>query len=298
MKMGGSAYVDDWEFASPSSEIRTLVLVGRAGNGKSATGNSILSRLFDFSGDTELIGKEIIRCIKMAKDGIHAVLVVLSVRSRFTREEEAAVDSLRKFFGSSISDYMIVVFTGGDDLEDDGMTLDDYLGLHSLGSLKEILKMCGNRRVLFDNKTKDEVKKSEQLKQLISLVNEVVDKNDGRPFTNELFVELKKGTLKLRDQSAEFCSMEGNSKQEISEFQMQFNKSCEEQLKKMTEMVESKLQETILRLEQSLADEQAARLKGEAAAEAEIQKLREDLARAQDEREELRKKSEKYCVIM
>ncbi|KAK4483896.1 hypothetical protein RD792_011105 [Penstemon davidsonii] len=326
MKMGGSAYVDDWEFASPSSEVRTLVLVGRAGNGKSATGNSILSRkafdsmpssdgvtttcelhytvledgqilnvidtpgLFDFSGDTELIGKEIIRCIKMAKDGIHAVLVVLSVRSRFTREEEAAVDSLRKFFGSSISDYMIVVFTGGDDLEDSGKTLDDYLGRHSLGSLKEIVKMCGNRRVLFDNKTKDEVKKSKQLKQLISLVNEVVDKNDGRPFTNELFVELKKGALKLRDQSVEF---EGNSMQEISEFQMQFNKSCEEQLKKMTEMVESKLQETILRLEQRLEEEQAARLKGEAVAEAKIKKLREDLERAQVESEKLRKKTEK-----
>lgn len=64
----------------------------------------------------------------MAKDGIHAVLVVLSVRSRFSREEEAAVESLRKFFGSNISDYMIVVFTGGDDLEENDETLDDYLG--------------------------------------------------------------------------------------------------------------------------------------------------------------------------
>lgn len=64
----------------------------------------------------------------MAKDGLHAVLVVLSVRSRFSREEEAAIASLRKFFGSKISDYMIVVFTGGDDLEENDETLDDYLG--------------------------------------------------------------------------------------------------------------------------------------------------------------------------
>lgn len=84
--------------------------------------------MFDFSAEPEFIGKEIVRCINMAKDGIHAVLVVLSVRSRFSREEEAAVESLRKFFGSNISDYMIVVFTGGDDLEENDETLNDYLG--------------------------------------------------------------------------------------------------------------------------------------------------------------------------
>lgn len=51
--------------------------------------------------------------------------------------------------------------------------------------------MCGNRRVLFDNKTKDEFKKDKQLEQLLFLVNEVVKNNGGKPYTDEIFAELK-----------------------------------------------------------------------------------------------------------
>lgn len=57
--------------------------------------------------------------------------------------------------------------------------------------LQEILNLCENRRVLFDNKTKDEAKREEQLQQLLSFVNMVIEKNCGQPYTDELFVELK-----------------------------------------------------------------------------------------------------------
>ncbi|KAI3825552.1 hypothetical protein L1987_07042 [Smallanthus sonchifolius] len=86
-----------------------------------------MAGLFDSSVDTEYIGKEIVKCINMARDGIHAVLVVLTVWNRFSKEAEAAISSLRTLFGSKINDYMIVVFTGGDELEENEQTLEEFL---------------------------------------------------------------------------------------------------------------------------------------------------------------------------
>ena len=64
----------------------------------------------------------------MAKDGIHALLVVFCIRTCFLQEEQVDVRTLQTLFGSKIINYMIVVFTGGDDLEENDETLEDYLG--------------------------------------------------------------------------------------------------------------------------------------------------------------------------
>ncbi|GFZ09709.1 P-loop containing nucleoside triphosphate hydrolases superfamily protein [Actinidia rufa] len=168
----------------------------------------------------------------------------------------------------------------------------------SWGIKKDILHLCENRKVLFDNKTKDPAKKAGQLQQLLSLVNMVISQNGGKPFTNELFTELKTEGVN---------SLEGYSKRELSELKEQMHRSYEEQLKRITEMIESKLSATTDRLQQQLAEEQAARRRVEENAQAaqmksndEIRNLREHLGRTRRETEELRSRTGKgrTCAIM
>ncbi|XP_047314007.1 immune-associated nucleotide-binding protein 9-like [Impatiens glandulifera] len=127
----------------------------------------------------------------MASAGIHSILVVFSLKSRYSKEEVGAIlHCLKKLFGEKIYDCMIVVFTGGDVLRKK-MSL--------LKIIWEILSVCKNRKVVFDNRTKDKGKQTQQRKSLLAMVDEVMNSNGGQLYTNELFQELIRAEKEILD---------------------------------------------------------------------------------------------------
>lgn len=82
--------------------------------------------LADLGLSAEFISGEIGRFLTLAEGGIHAVVWVLSARTQI--EEMSTLGILYALFGSEIAAYVIIVFTGGDVLEEEGVTLDEFLG--------------------------------------------------------------------------------------------------------------------------------------------------------------------------